>query len=67
MATANQSITEESPSASSPPIQKMKEEEPSMTAAAQVYTHSSQTTVQTNSNCIMEEIEEKMDCGATIS
>lgn len=39
-----------------------------MTVTAQVYTNSSQTTVQTNSNsCIVEEIEEKMECGATIT
>lgn len=54
--------------ASSPPAQQSKDadEHQSITITAQVYTQSS--TVQTNSNtCIVEEVEEKTECGTTIT
>lgn len=66
--TTNQPITEESPGTSSPPMQKAKkEDEKNIKVTAQIHAYSTQTTAQINSNtCIVEEIEEKTECGATI-
>jgi hypothetical protein len=57
--TTNQStITEESPSASSPPIQK----EEGCSITANLTTNTTTTSAIVHENCIVEEVEEKTEC-----